>query len=65
MSANSLQTMTGVLTAPYRRGAETLALALGATRDGWTAVEPYDFAEYEARYHASPPAPRYVLFTLD
>jgi hypothetical protein len=61
-NANSLQMMTGVLTTPYRRGAETKTLTPGETLSGWTAIEPYDFAEYEARYEASPPEPRYVLF---
>jgi hypothetical protein len=62
---NSLQMMTGALTTPYRRGAETITLTLGETLSGWTAVEPYDFKEYEARYEVSPPEPRYVLFTMN
>jgi hypothetical protein len=62
MSAPSLELMTQLLTTPYRRGAETLDLALGAEADGRAEFAPYDFEEYGARYGAEPRAVRYVLF---
>lgn len=63
MSAPSLELMTQLLTTPYRRGAETLDLALGAEADGWAEFAPYDFEEYRARYDAEPSGVRYVLFS--
>src|SRR5262249_17488316 len=58
--------MSDLLTAPYRRGAETLLVPLDAdTVSGGlttTAVKDYDFREYRARHGADPPEPRYVLF---
>lgn len=62
MSAPSLELMTQLLTTPYRRGAETLDLALGDEADGWAEFAPYDFEEYGARYDAAPRGVRYVLF---
>jgi hypothetical protein len=61
MSASSIQTMTGALTAPYRRGAETSQLSLRAEENGRALFEPYGFEEYEARYGAPPAEPRYIL----
>jgi hypothetical protein len=54
--------MTALLTAPYRRGAETQAIGLGADTAAGTPVPAYDFTEYRARYGAGPAAPFYVLF---
>jgi hypothetical protein len=56
--------MTNVVTAPYRRGAETLNLTLGSAVGGWVSIESYDFMEYQSRYHAAPPEPRYILRAL-
>jgi hypothetical protein len=53
--------MAQLLTRPYRRGGETLAIPLGADAGGWTTVAAYDFSEYHAR-HGTLPAPRYALF---
>lgn len=60
----SVQSMTALLTAPYRRGAETLVIPLGADDSTGTAVGPYDFHEYRARHETAPPKPRYVIFPL-
>src|SRR5712692_8598705 len=57
----SVQPMTGLLTAPYRRGAETLAIPLGADGNNGTSIA-YDFKEYRARYGVDPAEPKYVLF---
>jgi len=54
--------MTGLLTVPYRRGAETLVIPLGADGNNGTSVAAYDFKEYHARYGADPAEPKYVLF---
>jgi len=58
----SVQPMVDLLTAPYRRGAETLAIPLGADGANGTNVDPYDFKEYRARYGVDPVEPKYVLF---
>lgn len=63
MKGLSVQIMTRLLTKPYRRGAETLEIPLGADAGGWTDIASYNFNEYKARYQADPPAPKYVLFT--
>ena len=55
--------LTDLVTFPYRRGAETLAIPLGPDAGGATAVAPYDFKEYRARYDADPAEPKYVLFS--
>src|SRR5262245_10322695 len=58
----SVQPMTNLLTAPYRRGAETLVIPLGADGVNGTDVVAYDFKEYRARYGIDPAEPKYVLF---
>lgn len=58
------QSLTRLLTRPYRRGAETLVIPLGADAGGATTIAPYDFREYRARYQADPPEPKYVIFPL-
>jgi hypothetical protein len=58
----SVQPMTGLLTVPYRRGAETLAIALGRDEQNGTSVVAYDFNNYRARYGVNPAEPKYVLF---
>lgn len=57
----ALATLTSRLTLPYHRGAEFLPIPLGADTNGTTAVEPYDFAEYRARWGQGPDAPAYVI----
>jgi hypothetical protein len=54
--------MTALLTVPYRRGAETLAIALGPDGSNGTSVVAYDFNDYRARYGVNPEEPKYVLF---
>lgn len=56
------QFMLRLLTKPYRRGAETLVIPLGADVAGSTTVSSYDFTEYRQRYDADPSAPKYVVF---
>jgi len=51
----------GLLTAPYRRGAELLDVPLGADVAGATIVGAYAFTEYHARYGREPGDPRYLL----
>lgn len=58
----SVQSMVDLLTVPYRRGAETLLIPLGADGANGTEVKAYDFKEYRARYGDSPAAPKYVFF---
>src|SRR5438046_2762685 len=58
----SVQPMVDLLTLPYRRGAETLVIPLGADGANGTDVAPYDFKEYRARYGVDPVEPKYVLF---
>ncbi|MEV8630891.1 LamG-like jellyroll fold domain-containing protein [Streptosporangium sp. NPDC051023] len=55
----SLARMTGDLTAPFDRGADTLELPLKPSGVG-AEVVPYDFAEHQARFGAQP-VPLYVL----
>jgi len=62
MSALSVQSMTGLLTQPYRRGAETLEVPLGPDAAGVTPIPAYTFKEYRARHGAEPSDPRYVLY---
>src|ERR1700676_3297761 len=62
MSALSAQTMTGLLTEPYRRGGETMELTVLADAGGFTVVSPYDFGEYKARYQANPAKPQYLIY---
>src|SRR5262245_49846638 len=57
----SAQDQSGLLTAPYRRGAELLELQLGPDATGATPVVADDFHEYLARYGTQPADPRYVL----
>lgn len=61
MNALSAQTMSGLLTVPYRRGAELIEIPIGADADGFTNVPAYDFKEYRARYQSDPPQPKYIL----
>ena len=58
----SVQPMMGLLTTPYRRGAETLVVPLDTDGNNGTGVAGYDFKEYRARYGADPAEPKYVLF---
>ncbi len=58
------QTMTKLLTQPYRRGGETLDVPLGADAAGFTAIPAYEFRQYHARYGQEPPAPKYVIYPL-
>src|SRR5262245_22231664 len=58
---SALTTLTNRLTLPYQRGAEFLPIPLGADTNGTTAVGPYDFAEYRARWGQGPSAPAYVI----
>ncbi len=60
----SAQTMSGLLTPPYRRGAETMEIPLGADAGGFTIIPAYDFKEYQARHQTPPPEPKYVLLPL-
>jgi hypothetical protein len=53
--------MTGLLTTPYRRGGETLAIPLGEDGTNGTSIA-YDFKEYRARYGVDPAEPKYVFF---
>lgn len=62
MSAASVQTMARLVTQPYRQGAETLEIPVGADAGGFTLFRPYDFREYHARYETNPPNPKYVLY---
>jgi len=57
----ALETLSGRLTLPYRRGAEFAAIALGADAAGVTPFAPYDFADYRARWGRDPTAPFYVI----
>ena len=58
----SVQPMVDLLTAPYRRGAETLVVPLGPDGPKGTQVLTYDFKEYRARYGADPAEPKYIFF---
>src|SRR5215831_18407356 len=58
---SALETLSGRLTLPYRRGAEFAAIPLGADAAGATPFAPYDFAEYRARWGQDPMAPFYVI----
>src|SRR5262252_6505206 len=58
----SVQPMTSLLTLPYRRGAETLVIPIGADGANGAVVSAYDFIEYHARYGAEPAEPKYALF---
>jgi hypothetical protein len=58
---SALETLSGRLTLPYRRGAEFAAIPLGADAAGATPFAPYDFAEYRARWGQDPTAPFYVI----
>ena len=62
MSPASVQTMARLVTQPYRQGAETLEIPLGADAGGFTPFRAYDFQEYHARYEMNPPNPKYVLY---
>ncbi|WP_329245983.1 hypothetical protein OG223_11195 [Streptomyces sp. NBC_01478] len=55
----ALSRMTGDLTVPFARGADTLDLPLKPTAAG-AEVVAYDFAEHRARFDVEP-APLYVL----
>jgi hypothetical protein len=58
---STLETLCNRLTLPYRRGAEFVAIPLGADAGGATPFQPYDFAEYRARWGQDPAAPFYVI----
>jgi hypothetical protein len=57
----ALETLSGRLTLPYRRGAEFATIPLGVDAAGATPFAPYDFAEYRARWGQNPTAPFYVI----
>ena len=63
MTTLAVETMARHLTAPFARGAGTLALSLIAGNNATQAdVAPYDFLEYQALFDGKPPPnPRYVL----
>lgn len=58
---SSLETLSGRLTLPYRRGAEFAAVPLSADTASATPFAQYDFAEYRARWGQNPTAPLYVI----
>ena len=58
---SALETLTARLTLPYRQGAEFTAVPLGADTAGTTAVLPYDFKDYRARWGQNPATPFYVI----
>src|SRR5579864_7956200 len=58
---SALSTLAARLTLPYRRGAEFVAIPLGADAGGATPFAPYDFTEYQARWGQDPTAPFYVI----
>src|SRR5262245_36842611 len=58
----SVEPMTGLLTLPYRRGAELLAIPLNGDDLSGTTIGPYNFSEYRARYGTDPDSPKYVFF---
>lgn len=62
MTLLSAQTMTSLLTLPYRRGGETLEIPIGADAGGFTNIPIYSFDEYKARHQTNPPSPKYILF---
>jgi hypothetical protein len=57
----ALATSSNRLTLPYQRGAEFVAIALGADTAGVTAIVPYGFGEYRARWGQDPPVPAYIV----
>jgi hypothetical protein len=57
----ALATLSNRLTLPYQRGAEFVAIALGADTAGVTAIVPYGFGEYRARWGQDPPVPAYIV----
>src|SRR4051794_3725276 len=58
---SALETLSGRLTLPYRRGAEFAAIPLDVDAAGATPFAPYDFAEYRAHWGQDPTAPCYVI----
>ncbi len=61
MTALAVRQMTGQLTVPFARGADTLSLTLTSNGDPAQAtVEPYDFADHVARFQREP-EPQYLL----
>ncbi len=61
MTALAVRQMTGQLTVPFARGADTLSLTLRSNGDPAQAtVEPYDFADHIARFQREP-EPQYLL----
>jgi len=58
---SALATLTSRLTLPYQRGAEFVAIPLGADAGGATPFAPYNFAEYRARWGQDPSSPFYVI----
>jgi hypothetical protein len=57
----ALATLSNRLTLPYQRGAEFVAIPLGADAGGVTAIGPYGFGEYRARWGQGPPVPAYIV----
>ncbi len=62
MTQPAAQSIAGLVTLPYRRGAEMLPVPLGKDAGDWTLIPVYDFREYKARYGSDPDDPKYVLF---
>ena len=61
MTSLAASSMARRLTAPFARGADTMALALLSTGDAAQApVAPYDFEDHHARFDRYP-EPRYAL----
>ena len=58
---SALATLTGRLTLPYQRGAEFLAIPLGADSGSTTLIASYDFSDYRARWGQDPAQPTYVI----
>ncbi|MBV8921117.1 LamG-like jellyroll fold domain-containing protein [Bradyrhizobium sp.] len=58
---SALATLSNRLTLPYQRGAEFAAIPLGADTAGVTAIGPYGFDEYGARWGQDPQVPAYVI----
>lgn len=60
LRTRSVTRMARRLTAPFERGADTLALTLRATGGAVSTVDGYDFAEHAARF-GHVPQPLYIL----
>ena len=61
---NAIASLAARPTLPYRRGAETLALAFGAPAGDFVPIAGYDFSDYRARWGEDPAAPAYLVAPL-